>query len=490
MKKLEKLLKYLKEIDDRSYIVNILHWELDTIAPKKSFDYLIDIKNRVEMEAFKLSKSKKLKRLLQDVLDSDEYPNLSIEEQRYLKELMDDIKKDERVPDEFMERYLKASDKSNNAWQEAKKADDYNIFKPHLEEMIELTKDYYRYMFPESKNLYDEMLDSFEKGMISSEIDPLFENLKKQIIPIVKNLQIKNLKKYNLEYSDSELFDISKYLLNYIGFDNERGALGIYPHGYTNKINRNDVRIAFAKERSIFSHIMTIIHEGGHGIFEQNIGSNLEKYATYGVNSFGLHESQSRFFENILGRNKNFWIPIYDDIKRMLKIDISLDEFMEYLNDAKPSLVRTEADELTYCLHIIMRYEIERDLFNNKIKAKDLEKIWNEKTKEYFGLDVPNAKDGILQDVHWSQGSFGYFPSYLLGSILDGMLYEAINEQVGDINTILKENRILEITNFLQENIHKYGGTYTYKEVIERVCHKTISIDPLVRYFEKKYLNK
>ncbi|MDE5888850.1 MAG: carboxypeptidase M32 [Bacilli bacterium] len=489
MKTLEKLLNYLNEIESRSYIVNLMHWEMDTIAPKKSYDYLIEVKNKVEMECFKMSTSQEFKDLVNKVIEDSDFENLSLEEKRYLKDLLEDIKREERVPENFMNEYLTLCDKSNNAWAEAKEKNDYSIFKPYLEEIVRMTKEYYRYMYPDCDNLYDRMLDTYEKGMTSKEIDKLFDELKKEIIPLVKNLKIKNLPKIKNKYSDSELIEISKILLDYIGFDNERGALGIYPHGYTNKINNNDVRIAFSQNKSIFDHVCTIIHEGGHGIFEQSIGKTLSKYATYSIDKYALHESQSRFFENILGRNKSFWKPIYEDLKGKMKLDLSLDEFIEYLNDAKPSFKRTEADELTYCLHIIMRYEIERDLFADKISAKDLETIWNEKTKEYFDLEVETASDGILQDVHWSQGSFGYFPSYLLGSILDGMILEAIERDLGSIDELLSTGRIKEITKYLQENIHTFGGAYTFMEVVSRIYKKELSIEPLVNYFKSKYQN-
>ena len=487
MNNLEKLIKYLQDIADTNYIANIMHWEMDVIAPKKSYDYLIEVKNKVEMEAFKKSISPKFKELVKNVIESPEYKNLSFEEQRYLTETLEDIEKEERVPETFMSEYFELCDKSNNAWAEAKEKNDYNIFKPYLESIVKKTKKYYEYMYPNCDNLYDKMLDTYEKGMTSKEIDKLFDELKKGIIPLVKNLKPKNLKKIENTYSDSELIEISKYLLDYIGFDNDRGALGIYPHGYTNKINNNDVRIAFSQNKSIFDHACTIIHEGGHGIFEQNIGPNLAKYPTYDIGKYALHESQSRFFENILGRNKNFWLPIYEDIKGKMKLDLSLDEFIEYLNDAKPSYKRTEADELTYCLHIIMRYEIERDLFSDKITAEELESVWNEKTKEYFGLEVESPTDGILQDVHWSQGSFGYFPSYLLGSILDGMLIDSIERDLGSIDSLLSAGRIKEITKYLVENIHIYGGACTFQEVVDRVCKKELSVEPLIKYFNTKY---
>ena len=203
--------------------------------------------------------------------------------------------------------------------------------------------------------------------------------------------------------------------------------------------------------------------------------------------NIGLHESQSRFYENMLGRNINFWEPIYDEIKDKLKTKMTLEEYIEYFNNAYPSKIRTEADELTYCLHIIIRYEIERELFDNKITIDELPSAWNKKYKEYLGVDIKEDKDGVLQDMHWADGSFGYFPSYLLGSIFDGMLLELVNEKLGNVDNLLKEGKIKEITKFLNENIHQYGGTYNINEVAKRVCGKELTVEPLIKYFKEKY---
>lgn len=487
MEKLNKLLKYLQTIADASYIATLMHWEMDITAPKKSIDYLIDVKTKVELKAFELSTSKEYKQLLDDVINSDEYNKLTIEEQRYLKELSEDYEKDERVPSDFFEEYSSLCSKSNAAWVEAKEKQDYQIFKPYLEKIIEMTKQYYSYRYPNTDNLYDCMLNEYEDGMTSDKIDKLFDELKREIIPIVKNLKVTKIGEPRNKYTKEELLDIASYLLNYIGFDNERGALGIYPHGYTCKLNNNDIRITFSNNKSIFDHACTVIHEGGHGIFEQSIGENLSKYPVYDIGKYALHESQSRFFENILGRNINFWIPIYDELKEKLKLEIPVEDFVSYLNKPEPSFIRTQADELTYCLHIILRYEIEKDLFSGKITTEELPTIWNKKMQEYLGIEVTNDADGILQDVHWSQGSFGYFPSYLIGSILDGMLIDAVEQNVGNIDELLKNGRIKEITKYLQDNIHKNGGAYTIDEITKKLCNKELSVQPLVNYFKNKY---
>ena len=487
MESVDKLKEYLKRIGELNYLVTILRWEMDTVAPKKSFDFLIDVSTKYEMEAFKLGTSEDLINLIEAVVNDKDYSLLTKEEQIYIEELKEDYYRNKRVPKDFYEEFCNLKSNSVNTWVAAKANNDYESFKPYLKKVIEYTKKYYQYMYPNSNNLYDNMLDTYEKGVTSKIIDPLFDKLKSEIIPIVANLKDKTLPSFDKRLNDSDFISFAKYLLDYIGFDNNRGALGIYTHGYTIKMNNNDIRITFENDNPIHA-ISTIVHEGGHGIFDQNIGSCLAEYGTYDVSKYALHESQSRFFENILGRRKSFFVPIYDEIKNRLGMDMSLDDFMLYFNDAKKTKIRTKADELTYCLHIIIRYEIEKEIFNNNYDLDKLPLLWNSKYKEYLGIDILNDSEGILQDMHWSDGSFGYFPSYLMGSIFDGMLLENIEEKFGNIDKLLEEGRIKEITKYLNENIHKYGGSYNICEVCKRVCGKEMNIIPLVNYFKDKYL--
>ena len=487
MQSVDKLKEYLNKIDKLSYLVAILRWEMDTVAPKKSYDYLIEVSTKYEMEMFDLETSDEFINLIESVISDKEFSSLPLEEQRYIEQLKEDYYKTKRVPKDFYEEYCTLQSNSLNTWVIAKEKSDYELFKPYLKKVIEYTKRFYQYMYPNSTNLYDDMLDSFEKGITSKIIDPLFENLKKEIIPIVNNLKNKEIPSFDKKLNDSDFISFAKFLLDYIGFDNSRGALGIYTHGYTMKLNSNDVRITFENGNPI-NAISTIVHEGGHGIFHQNVGENLTKYGCYDVGIFSLHESQSRFYENILGRRKSFFVPIFDEIKKRLDLDISLDDFILYFNDAKKSKIRTQADELTYCLHIIIRYEIEKEIFNNNYDLDKLPELWNSKYKEYLGVDILNDSEGILQDMHWSEGAFGYFPSYLMGSIFDGMLLENIESKFGSVDKLLEEGRIKEITKYLNENIHKYGGSYNVCEVCKRVCGKEMNVMPLVNYFKDKYM--
>ena len=492
MSNLQDLLNYQKNISDIQYTINLLRWDLKVNTPKKSEKDLIDVITNYENRLFELQTSDYYGNLLKSAIDSEEFKKLDIAEERYIHNLLRHFEEFKRIPSDFYSKYVETKSISNIAWKNAQEKNDYNLFKPYLNQVIELTKKYYKYIDNNSNNLYDAMLNHYETGIDSSTINNLFNGLKEKLIPIIK-IMSKNessQKKYysSVEYTDQELFDCAKFLLEYIGFDMEKGTLGIYPHAFTQKMNANDIRIAFEHTKNPFKFVTTIIHEGGHGIFEQNIDKKLSRYEnTIIENLHALHESQSRFYENILGRNKNFWIPIYDEIRKKLHLNISLDEFVEELNCFTPNPIRLKADELTYCMHIILRYEIEKAIFNNEISIDDIPNIWNKKIKEYLGVEVKNDSEGLMQDVHWSDGHFGYFPSYLLGTIYDGMLIESIEKNVGNINELLKSGNIKKITNYLINNIYKNGGAFTSKEVINKICGSDISIIPIVDYYEKKY---
>lgn len=484
---MNKFINYLNDINDKKMIIYTLLWEIDTVIDDDYSSYNIEVASKLETEIFEMSTSNEYITLLDEFISSKDFNELAEYKKIYYLSLKDDYEKEKRIPKDFYNDYCIQKNISKKAWAKAKKENDYKIFKPYLIKNINMTKELYKYIYPNSNNLYDDMLNDYERGVKQKDIDPLFMELKKEIIPIVRNLKDNNLENKNISLSDSKLYEISNFLLDYIGFDTKKGVLGIYPHGYTTKVSKNDVRIAFSRTNNLFDLSSTIIHEGGHGIFELYSEKEFDELNRVDVDLIALHESQSRFYENILGRNINFWIPIYDKFKKMANINLPIEEFIKYFNNAKASFIRTEADELTYCLHIIIRYEMEREIFNGNIDLDKLDEIWNNKYKEYLGLDVIEDRVGILQDMHWSDASFGYFPSYLLGSIFDGMLLDKINEDLGNVDEILKKGKIKDITTYLNLNIHKYANAYNIFETCKRVCKKEMNVTPLINYFKNKY---
>ena len=488
MEKLKKLLEYQQEIANIQYTINLLGWELKISTPEKAEQDLIALMTNYESKLFSLQTSDYYGELLNEVVSSEEFQNIEEAERRYISKLLKNYEENKKIPSDFYEKYTELRSKSNVVWKSAKEQNNYQMFKPYLEQIIDMTKQLYRYIDCETDNLYDVMLNNYEIGMTSDVIDRLFDELKQRLLPMIPKESEQLIPNGEYTYTNQELIECAQFLLEYMGFDLKRGTLGIYPHGFTDKMNQNDIRIAFRNVNDPFDFLTTIIHEGGHGILEQNISENLSRYENATIdNLYGLHESQSRFYENILGRNINFWIPIYDEISKRLRLNISLDKFMEILNHPVPNVKRIESDELTYCMHIILRYEIERAIFNECVSLDELPNLWNQKMKDYLGIEVKNDSDGLMQDIHWSEGDFGYFPSYLLGTIYDGMFIQAVEKDLGNLDELLKAGRIKDITDYLINNIYKNGGAYTSTEIINRMCGSEISVDPIANYFEKKY---
>lgn len=488
----EKLKAYLDKMQQHNQVVTLLYWDMRTGAPKLGFEGHTKALTYFSTEHFAMATSEELEQMLTQLSAPEEFDQLDDQWKFVVKRMKRSMDKDKRIPKDFYEEFVKAQAESGNAWEEAKNASDFSIFAPHLEKMIAMTKEMAGYTDP-GKEVYDVLLDQYEEGMDSETIDRIFTELKTELVPLVQKVLAAKQpddSKFKGYYDPDAQKKVQDMLLSYIGFSKEAGAVGETEHPFTLNFSSKDVRVTnHYYEKDALSAMFSAIHEGGHAIFEQNVNPAYDGTVAGSCCYMGIHESQSRFYENILGRNKNFWVPIYDKLCELLPQfkTITLDEFYHEINHVRNSFIRTEADELTYCFHIIIRYEIEKAIFRENVSVEELPKLWNQKMQEYLQITPVDDAEGILQDMHWSDGSFGYFPSYLLGSIYDGMFLDKIEEELGSVDTILKEGRIKEITKWLNEKIHWYGSTRLPKEVIAQVCGKEVSAEPLIRYFKKKY---
>ena len=490
--RLENLRAYLKRMNQYNHVMELLFWDMETNTPKLGFEGHAEALTFFSTEQFKMSTAEELGTMLDELANPEEFNALDAMCQFIVTRMKRDYDKNKRIPADFYESYVMARAESENAWKEAKNASDYSIFAPHLEKMITMTREMAAYTDP-GKEVYNVLLDQYEEGMDSDTMDRLFTDLKKELIPLVK--QILSAKqpddaKFSGHYDIEEQKKVQKLLLDYIGFDWNKGTVGETEHPFTMNFSSKDVRVTnHYHEHDAISAMFSAIHEGGHAIFEQQVNSDYDGTVAGSCSNMGIHESQSRFYENILGRNKNFWMPIYEKLGALLPQfqNISLDEFYQEINHVRNSFIRVDADELTYCMHIILRYELEKAIFRDGVCVEELPALWNEKMQEYLQITPENDAQGILQDTHWAGGSFGYFPSYLLGSIYDGMYLDTMQEQLGNVDDILREGRIAEITKWLGEQIHQYGNTRTPRQVIESVCGKEVSAEPLIRHFKKKY---
>jgi len=486
----------LKEIDAQltrlSTLSELLYWDMRTIMPDGGFEAHADAMDYVETEAFRLSNSDELYHLLQDLSEPEEWEQLDDMWKFNVRTMLRNQERSRRLPEEVFRRKVAVNAESERAWEEAKRASDFEIFAPHLEKEIAVTKEIKSYTHPEME-LYDALLDDYEEGMDSATIDRIFTELREGLVPMIRKILAApqpDDAKFRRRYDTEAQKKVQKLLLSYIGFDWSRGTVAESEHPFTLDLVPSDVRVTnHFREDDVIDPMFSAIHEGGHAILEQNVDPRYGNTEAGGCKYLGIHESQSRFFENILGRNINFWRPIYADVQKLQPelSDVSLEEFAAEINHVRASLIRTAADEVTYCMHIILRYEMEKAIFRDGVPVRDLPALWNRKMEEYLGVVPSCDAEGILQDMHWSDGSFGYFPTYLLGSIYDGMFLEAMEADLGPIDPILAQGRIGELRAWLSEKIHRYGSTRHPKEVLLAVCGREATAEPLLRYFREKY---
>ena len=488
----EELRSYLAKMSDYAESAKCLSLDMSTIMPKKGFEKHRSALTRLSSELFNMNTSPSLKALVDELMKLENYKTLDAGMQYTVRRMNREFEEDSRVPAALHSQYVSEKALADKLWKEAKKAADYGIFKDQFQKVIDLKKEITSLKHP-GEPIYNALLNECEEGMDIETYDRLFNDLKDTLIPLIKDILSKpepDDSKFKVKYDLNHERKAQEYLLKYIGFDYDRGATLETEHPFTSAFSLNDVRVTnHFHEDTAIRPMFSSIHEGGHAIFMQNADPSFEGLPAETCEHAGLHESQSRFYENMLGHNINFWRPIYKDIREIVPEfkNVSLEEFNREINHVRNSFIRTCADEVTYCLHIIIRYELEKEMFVNNTPVERLRDMWNEKMHDYLGITPPDDSLGILQDMHWANNYYGYFPTYLLGSIYDGMFLNAVEAELGPVDAILAEGRILDITKWLNKKIHVYGGTRTPKDTIREVCHMEVSAKPLCDYFIKKY---
>jgi len=474
-----------------NHSMSLIYWDGATGAPKKAVENRSKILGILAGEVFKLTVSDEMKQCL-EVLEEHE-DRLDEITRLIVKEMRKEYDKLGKIPADEYRGYAELLGKSTVIWEEAKNKSDFSIFQPYLEKIIGTLRKFVEYRGYEG-HPYNTFLDDYEPGMTTEKLDSFFDALKEKIVPLVKKIQNsdKEIRTdfLNDSYSAKKQEEFSLYLLEKLGFDKDAGMLKESEHPFTIDFTRNDVRITtHYYEKRLTSAIFSTIHEGGHAIYEQNIGEDIAQTILGTGTSMGIHESQSRMYENVFGRNINFWKYFYPKLVQIFSSQlskVSLNEFYEAINKSENSLVRIEADELTYSLHIMVRYEIEKMLIEGKIEVKDLPKIWNEKIKEYLGITPPNDKMGVLQDMHWADGLFGYFPSYALGNAYAAQFEHTMRKSL-DIDKLLMNGQFDKILDWLRENIHKYGSLKKPNEILKDVTGEALNPAYFIEYLENKF---
>jgi len=423
------------------------------------------------------------------------YDKLAEKDKNVVKRLKIDVEKSRRVPSDFVEKISKTTTMAYQSWEHARQKKDYTIFAPHLEKIIELEKEYCNFFdIPGPK--YNTLLDDYEEGMTVETLNKEFNYLKKELIGILNKIKetdiYRNQNEFDKKISVDEQKKLCQILLEKMNLPSERTRLDESTHPFTTSMGNDDVRIttSFNREGSLFSFFSTI-HEAGHALYELEMPKNEYKDTVISSSpSLGLHESQSRFWENMIARSMPFWKYFYQVFKKTSPntfIDTSFEELYQSINLVKPSLIRVEADELTYCLHVILRFDIEVALMEDKISVSELPVVWNEKMQEMLGVTPSNDKEGVLQDMHWSGGSFGYFPTYALGSIYASQLFNKLVEEKPEVNSEIQRGEFGNIYQWLKENVHRYGRLFTTDEIIKNVCGEGLNSRVYINYLKNKY---
>lgn len=471
--------------------VEVLQWELETLVPKKGQNFLSEVLAYMSIKDYELSTSELFQNLVTSLLGKKETLPLIL--QKELDFAKKEIEKMKKIPAKEYKAYAELCANTQSIWEEAKHKNDFSIVEGNLKQIFDYNRKFATYLRKEEKTLYDVLLNDYEKGMNCEALDIFFDSLKKEIVPLLTEIQKKPKQKF--AFLDSPISkdaqkNFSLFIAEYLGFDFERGILAESEHPFTLHIDKNDVRITTNYQENLpLSSVFSTIHEVGHALYEQQIGDELVSTLIGTGGSMGLHESQSRFWENIIGRSYAFWKNIYKKLQENYSSlqEVSLEEFYHAINQVEASLIRTEADELTYSLHIMLRYELEKELIEGKLEVKDLPKAWKEKVKEYLGIEVPNDQVGVLQDVHWYTGLIGYFPSYALGSAYASQLFNTLQKIFAPAPNEYSKEDIQKIRLWLGEKIHQYGSSKTTPEIIQEITGEVLNAKHYTNYLKEKY---
>ncbi len=483
---MNELLKISKEISLMGKFLTLASWDQETETPEGGQEGIAEMMEYLSGLYYQKITDPVLKKGLEELSQQ----TLSVKDAAIVREMKKDMDRMEKIPQDEYLAYQSVLSRSQNIWAKAKRENNYDMFKETLKQIVSYEKKFAGYMKTNEACLYDVVLNQYEKGFTTQKLNEFFGLLKSEIVPLLKKIQESGID-YAQPYVGKVDADIqekyNKNLAEYIGFDLNRGVIKRSEHPFTTNFNSDDVRFTnHYYEEKFESALFSTIHEGGHGMYEQGVSKDLDHTAVAGGASMGVHESQSRFYENLIGRNKSFWAPIFSDLNKAYELDMNLDDFMNYINRAEASLIRTEADELTYPLHIMIRYEIEQMLFNDEITVDELPQIWNQKVNEFLGIDVPSDAQGVLQDVHWSGGMFGYFPSYAIGSAIASQIMFAMKKEL-DVDKLLMEGNLKPIGEYLDYHIHQHGRIYTTDELLNMMMNEGFNPQYYVNYLKEKY---
>jgi carboxypeptidase Taq len=425
-------------------------------------------------------------RLLEELGPFEEGLDHDSDEASLLRVTRRDWEKARRIPTELREELTRAGAAAYAAWIEARRDSDFAAFLPYLRRNVELKLRYLE-CFPDVDEPYDALLDDFEPGMKTAEVRAVFEVMKPALRPLIDAAADVGELEGPFPVERQRAFQTE--VLGRFGFDPASWRLDPTVHPFATSMGTRDIRITTRYKEGDLDGLFSTMHEFGHGLYEHQVDRSLERTPLARGASLGLHESQSRMWENLVGRSRSFWTHFYPRLQALFGEtlgDVELDEFLQSINGVRPSLIRVESDEVTYNMHIILRFELEQEIVGGRIRLEELPEAWNARMREYLGVEVPDDRRGVLQDVHWSRGSFGYFSTYSLGNVISVQLWERLRRDLPDLDEQVAAAEFGALREWLRDRLHRHGRKYTPQEMLERIVGSGIDPSPYLEYLRGK----
>lgn len=490
--KMQELKARLATIADLRAAYALMSWDQDTYMPPMgapSRARQMSTLSRLAHDHFTDDATGKLLEELEPWAAEQPYDSMAA---ALLRNLRRDYDREIKVPSEFVARSSEARALASSIWPKAKDANDFALFQPHLEKIFDLTGEYAGYV-GYTDHIYDALLDDYEPGMKAAQVEAIFTPLREETVKLVQAVRESNQTVDTSclvgDFDPAAQLKLSRSMVEAFGYDFQRGRIDQVAHPYCTNFGRNDVRITTKVDPNIFNpNFFGLLHECGHALYEQGSAPEFEGTPLAGGTSLGIHESQSRLWENLVGRSRSFWQWAYPQVQEAfphLKA-VPMETFYRAVNVIEPSLIRIEADEVTYNLHVMLRFELEKALLEGKVKVADLPEEWNQRMESYLGVVPPTLGQGILQDVHWSLGLIGYFPTYSLGNIISVQLFEAAKADYPNMEAEFAEGKFDSVLAWMRDKIHIHGAKFTPNELLARAIGQEIDAAPYVAYLKRK----
>ncbi len=486
----EELIEEVRRVHHITSVRSLLGWDQRTHMPRKAVKFRAMQYAALTEYAYNFITSDRFVSLLERA-ESEGYAEGSRESMN-LYWLRRTYEKTVKVPLDLTLRLIRKTTETEVIWREAKAKDRPDLVLPHLKEIVELEREKAAYLGYESEP-YDALLDGYEPGLKAEHVERTFSLLKEETVKLLNRVKearesgrVPETIRGRFPVEDQRRFHL--FLLRSIGYDLEAGRLDETTHPFAVRITPGDVRITTRyKEDDVTDGIFSTLHEMGHALYEMGVPEEWFGEPVGSTSSLSVHESQSRFWENVIGRSPEFWERFYPYLQAFFPslYDVSVEGFLFAVNDMKPSFIRIEADELTYNLHIILRFELERDLINGRLNVEDLPEAWNQKFREMFGITPPTYRQGFLQDIHWFSGSFGYFPTYAFGNVIAAQIRNSMGKDV-DIPSAVRSGDFGVILGWLREKIHRHGSLYRPMDLVRRATGEDPNPAYLVDYLREK----